>query len=456
MRTLCGTVLALAMAAGPVLAETDSFAGKEERCAAFSPCDLDFKCVWRGRSVFDAEMSFPDGVSFVPSAHYRAEVLQLPAEMRIVDAKGNVYASFVAPTNVAPPYTMHLSVDGARSAVVFASKGGDTRFVRYDKWPKGFDPRRKSFLRELSVRSDGGMSSVASSLSAGVGQADVRFVTRGREGALYREGGRLFFTFSARHGSACAVGSIDPAKPSDGWRLEGMILFDYGDGLLRNDIAPHIFLDDESGEWRGWACNFSTGSETGGRARGGVNAVWSKTIPLHGLSVMSAKSLGLGGMNEDPCGIYDKEAGKWRLLLSTFTPSGIRAQMFEADCWDGGFVPLSTKVKEDSTGTTIAVINGGCYCLSGSAEREYYVYSYPMLEKKGVIKMSPTPWGESKGWPHGRGWPALAEMPEGCPYRYLMLTMDRINYPGIPDPNWTYGAIFIYGANLQEKDKETK
>ena len=50
--------------------------------------------------------------------------------------------------------------------------------------------------------------------------------------------------------------------------------------------------------------------------------------------------------------------------------------------------------------------------------------------------------------PHGRGWPTFAEMPEGCPYRYIMLTMDRINYPGIPDPNWTYGAIFIYGANL--------
>lgn len=110
MRILCGTVLALAMAAGPVLAETDSFAGKEERCAAFSPCDLDFKCVWRGRSVFDAEMSFPDGVSFVPSAHYKAEMTRLPAEMRIVDAKGNVCASFAAPTNVAPPYTMHLSV----------------------------------------------------------------------------------------------------------------------------------------------------------------------------------------------------------------------------------------------------------------------------------------------------------------------------------------------------------
>ena len=442
MKTFCPSIVA-AVALGAV------FAG--EGGAVSSPCDLDFKCVWRGRGVFDVEMPFPDGVSFVPAAHYRAEVRRLPAEMRIVDAKGNVHASFAAPTNVVPPYTMHLSVGGARRVAVFATKDGDTRFVRYDRWPKGFDHREKGFLRELSVCSAGGMSQVASSLSAGVGQADVRFVTRGREGAPYSDGGRMFFTFSARHGSACAVGSIDPAKPSDGWRFEGSILFDYGDGLLRNDIAPHIFLDDESGEWRGWACNFSTGSETGGRARGGVNAVWSKTSPLHGLSTMNAKSLGLDGLNEDPCGIYDKDAGKWRLLLSTITSIGIRAQMFESDRWDGGFVPLSQKVKEDSTGTTIVSMNGVRYCLSGSVDRAYYVYSYPMLERKGVLRLSPTPWGESRGWPHGRGWPSLVETPEGCPCRYLLLTMDRMNFPGIPNPNWTYGEIFLYGADFQER-----
>ena len=106
-------------------------------------------------------------------------------------------------------------------------------------------------MRELSVRSDSGGGAVASSLSAGVGQADVRFVTRGREGCPYFEDGRLFFTFSARHGSACVVGSLDPARPEDGWRFEGSILFDYGDGLLRNDLAPHIFFDDETNEWRG-------------------------------------------------------------------------------------------------------------------------------------------------------------------------------------------------------------
>ena len=58
MRTLCGTILAAAIF---------SSAYAEERGTDFSPCDLDFKCVWRGRSVFDAEMPFPDGVSFVPS-----------------------------------------------------------------------------------------------------------------------------------------------------------------------------------------------------------------------------------------------------------------------------------------------------------------------------------------------------------------------------------------------------
>lgn len=74
MRTICGTILAAAIF---------STALADECGTAFSPCDLDFKCVWRGRSVFDAEMPFPDGVSFVPSAHYAADVSRLPAEMRI-------------------------------------------------------------------------------------------------------------------------------------------------------------------------------------------------------------------------------------------------------------------------------------------------------------------------------------------------------------------------------------
>ena len=42
---------------------------------------------------------------------------------------------------------------------------------------------------------------------------------------------------------------------------------------------------------------------------------------------------------------------------------------------------------------------------------------------------------------------AFAETPSGSPYRYVLLTMDRQNFPGMPSPNWTYGAIYFYGAN---------
>ena len=42
---------------------------------------------------------------------------------------------------------------------------------------------------------------------------------------------------------------------------------------------------------------------------------------------------------------------------------------------------------------------------------------------------------------------SFAEMPDGSPYRYILLTMDRQNFPGMPKPNWTYGAMYLYGAN---------
>ena len=49
--------------------------------------------------------------------------------------------------------------------------------------------------------------------------------------------------------------------------------------------------------------------------------------------------------------------------------------------------------------------------------------------------------------PNGEMLTAFAEMPEGYPYRYILLTMDRQNFPGMPKPNWTYGAMYLYGAN---------
>ncbi len=443
-------LLVLVMTGNKIMAEQQMDELKKR-----TPMDLSFKQIWKRRFVFDAEIPFPKDVSFLPCGHYAADVTSLPAEMQLVTKNGNVKMRVEAPSDVTPPYTFHVAFCGKSRCGVYVTKDGVTRLSRLAPLPDGFDPRDKMWTTELSMRGSGGMGDVKKTLTAGMGQADVRFVTRGRQNALYWEDGRLFFTFSVRiFGGFQGVASFDPAKMDV--RLEGTILFDYGDGKLRNDVASHLFFDEEAGEWRAFVSNFSTGGDgLNGRAEGGLNSAWSKENPLHGLSVMKAKSLGLKGlMHEDPSGIWDPEAKKWRLFLCTFV-KGIKAQMLESDNWDGPYEPLTEIVPEDSTGTTIQWMNGVRYCFSGSAEHALYVYSYPLLQKLGKLKLDVEPWGDTPldtPWgvmktTNSRVWPCFAELPDGYPYKYILLTMDRINIPGMPNPNWTYGGLYIYGAN---------
>ena len=424
-----------------------------------SPLTACFRQVWTGRRVFDAELPFPDGATFLPHGHYKAEVRSLPASMRFVDVSGKTVLEFAAPTNFAPPYVMHIGLSCRHFALVCVETPNAAPKVAatVPMSLKTFDPSVQSNVSTVRVKPVGGMGAVTMTQSAGVGQADVRFVTRGRECRPYMEDGRIFFTFSVRYYSGhLGVGSIDPARLEDGWRFEGTILFDYGDGRYANDVAAHLWFDDESGEWRAWTSNFSTaGRGADGkpirRARGGINVAVSKTSPLHGFCVMRTKSLGLSGMNEDPSGCWDARAKKWRLLVSAFTPGGIKAQMLESDRWDGGFKALTGTVPEDSTGTTIARVGDDFACFSGSVDRAYYVYSYPMLAKLGTMTMDKTPWGDKTGWPHGRGWPAYLEVEKDGVLHKLLLTMDREDYPGMPNPKWTYGALFLYRAGATEK-----
>ncbi len=443
-------LLVLVMTGNKIMAEQQMDELKKR-----TPMDLSFKQIWKRRFVFDAEIPFPKDVSFLPCGHYAADVTSLPAEMQLVTKNGNVKMRVEAPSDVTPPYTFHVAFCGKSRCGVYVTKDGVTRLSKLAPLPDGFDPRDKTWTTELSMRGSGGMGDVKKTLTAGMGQADVRFVTRGRQNALYWEDGRLFFTFSVRiFGGFQGVASFDPAKMDV--RLEGTIMFDYGDGKLRNDVASHLFFDEEAGEWRAFVSNFSTGGDgLNGRAEGGLNAAWCKDNPLHGLSVMKAKSLGLKGlMHEDPSGIWDPEAKKWRLFLCTFV-KGIKAQMLESDNWDGPYEPLTEIVPEDSTGTTIQWMNGVRYCFSGSAEHALYVYSYPLLQKLGKLKLDVEPWGDTPletPWgvmktTNSRVWPCFAELPDGYPYKYILLTMDRINIPGMPNPNWTYGGLYIYGAN---------
>lgn len=432
-------LLAAALTAGTAALAAGAECGG--MCAAAKAPRFDLR--WEHRFVFEAERDLPDGYAFLPAAHYSATVEKLPAEMRFAREDETV-ARFAAPTNVAPPYVMHLMANGAQKPSVFVTKDGETSLAYIAGWPKGFEPRTAVLTNALRLAVSDGMRDPKASLSAGIGQADTRFVTWGRTNRPYVEDGRLFFTFSARaYGAYLGVMSFNPNACD--FRLEGIILFDYGDGLLRNDLAADLFYDDEAKEWRAYVSNFSTGTDSlDGRAKGGVNVAWSKACPLRGVSVMRAKSLGLDGMNEDPDGYWDAGAGKWRLLVSEFTAKGIRASLLESDNWDGPFRRIAGPVAEDSTGTTLAVVDGRLRALAGSADRALYIYDYPTLERVGQLNV-PRPTWEISSSANGRSWPAYAELPDG---RRLLLTFDRANFAGMPEPNWTYGGLYLYGNGL--------
>ncbi|MGN0853126.1 MAG: hypothetical protein ACI4Q3_07090, partial [Kiritimatiellia bacterium] len=396
-----------------------------------------------------------------PAAHYKARVTSLPAEIAFATAAGEVKMRVGVDAKTANlpalPFDLSVVTSCDHRPSVLATKDGRTTLIGVADIPAEFVPSLKQNLQTVKFCVSTNVTAASASLTAGIGQADIHFVTTGRENRLYMEGNRAFFTFSSRnYGAFQGVASFDPSIFDV--RLEGVILFDYGDGKLRNDLASHLFHDVEEGSWKGYVGNFGTGTEVmTERAEGGVSAVWSEKNPLHGLTIMRAKSLGLKGMYEDPSATWDAKARRWRLLLSEFTPRGIRASMFESRIWDGGFEKIAGPVEFDSTGTTITWIDGVRYCLWGSYDRACYVHSYPDLKLLGRLSFDFPPWegpytaGNSAPWSgtsaNGRVWPSVAELPEGYPFRFIMLTMDRATFPGMPRPNWTYGGLYFYGAN---------
>jgi len=222
-------------------------------------------------------------------------------------------------------------------------------------------------------------------------------------------------------------------------RFEGIILFNRNDGLLRNEIASHIFYDRKDKIWRGLTTGFSAYANIENEKKQ-LLAIESKTDPRFGFSVMSAVAFGMVGDFEDPHIIYDSEAEKWR-MLTCVNQDGYKAIMLESDNWNRGYEQISSPVKHNSTGTSINKIGDTNYCFSGSKDRKIYIYTYPDLKEAGILNMDLPPWTSTSGT---RVWPNVVQLPDGYPFKYIALMMDRFNYPGMQGPNWTYGALYLY------------
>ncbi len=316
---------------------------------------------------------------------------------------------------------------------------------------KHFDLRRKDLMQRfefclcstLEANSSVEIDEATAALSPGIGQADMRTVTY-EDGSPFFKNERLWILMTVRGGGLPhpmqGVYSMNPSVFDI--RFEGLILYDRGDGLLRNDLASNIFYDRKQKEWRGFTTGFSSYGDPAKKEKKELWAVQSSKEPLQGLSIMKAKATGLVGDYEDPQCLYDSHAGKWRMLLCE-NHKGYKAVIRESDNWDGPYKRISGPVKVNSTGTQIQKIGQKRYVLFGSADRKVYIYSYPGLKPAGELRMHRPPWNDKSGT---RIWPNVIPLPEGYPARYIALMMDRLNFPGMQGANWTYGAMYLYHA----------
>ena len=224
-------------------------------------------------------------------------------------------------------------------------------------------------------------------------------------------------------------------------KMEGVIVFDRQDGLLRNEVASHVFYDRKESVWRGLTTGFSAFANKQEKKQ--LLTIESKLDPRFGFSIMRATPFGMVGDYEDPHILFDAKAKKWRMLTCT-NEKGYKAIMLESDAWNKGYTKIAGPVANNSTGTSIQKIGNQFYCFSGSKDRKIYIYTYPDLKEAGILKMDLPPWDETSG---SRVWPNVVQLPEGYPFRYVALMMDRFNYPGLQSPNWTYGALYLYHGN---------
>jgi len=338
---------------------------------------------------------------------------------------------------------------GANFFVELAQKS--TLIGRMD-FVKHFDLRRKELMQRFefclhNLLEDGAsveIGEATAALSPGIGQSDMRVVTYEDGSPLFKDG-RLWILMTVRGGGLPhpmqGIYSINPSVFDI--RFEGIILYDRGDGLLRNDLASNIFYDRNANQWRGITTGFSSYGDPAKKEKKQLWAVQSSRAPLEGLSIMNAKPTGLIGDYEDPQCIYDVQAGKWRMLLCE-NHRGYKAVMRESDKWNGTYEKIAGPVKVNSTGTQIQKIGQKRYALFGSSDRKVYIYTYPDLKPAGQLRMHLPPWNDKTGT---RIWPNVIPLPEGYPARYIALMMDRLNFPGMKGANWTYGAMYLYHAH---------
>lgn len=306
-------------------------------------------------------------------------------------------------------------------------------------------------------------------MDSGVSQADIRPI-KYEDGSPAIENGRIYLTASARAeaGAYQAVLSWNPTSAD--FKLEGAIFYDCGDGAWCSDVAASVIYDRNQGKWLVWYCSFSHGhilahGESYSDIRHGITVL--DTVRMESESVVydgktdSEAALGAGGAkygksvlsddrlffakdgDEDPDMIYDKESGKWLLIIcrNHAESKGYRYFLYESDDPFTGYVFKDMASVGVNTGGSLVRIDGEICLVCGSnfdLRARYYCFPASDLSRYEQLYFD----YDDGGF---RGWGSIIPLTVGTRTRYAMITFDR--HCG-SSYNWSYGNIYVFFSLL--------
>ena len=210
----------------------------------------------------------------------------------VKDGREVVREDYPLPEGVKPVFPLRFRVQMLAVGVnLFLETHGQSHLIACPDFSAHLELRQKSLMQrfefclhtDLSAGAAVVIREMTAALSPGCGQADIRAITR-PDGSPLIDEGRLWFTMTVRgRGLPHPLQGVFSMNPLGfRYQVQGIIVFDTGDGMLRNELASHLFYDDASKEWRGWTVGFSAyGSDAKGTQKA-VLAVSSTRDPRKG------------------------------------------------------------------------------------------------------------------------------------------------------------------------------
>jgi len=267
-------------------------------------------------------------------------------------------------------------------------------------------------------------------LTTGTAQADPK-ILHYEDGAPIIKDNKIWVAMTTRgYDTQLYQGIYSYDLESKEWEISGTLVFNKGDGLIRQWSASDVLYDRKSETWKVFTVSHRDDHML---YSGEIN----KDLRF-GLTEIPVSKVKYNSVNneEDPSVIWDSVVGKWRMAICK-SNNGYQTILMEANHWNGEWKEIGVYEPTSSTGVLIQKIGGKRYVFIGRGANPcpLEVLSYPEMEKVGELNLSEHPVGKNI-------WPAILPVSKESGTAYYLLTFDRDAWTG---PR-TYGNIHWYYA----------